>query len=82
MNRNNLKEHRRSRSPRRRRARCASRITHPARRSRRGLTAIEYCFMLSLVFVVLVIAVQYVGSTLTDSFKHSESKMDNIGLGR
>jgi Flp pilus assembly pilin Flp len=51
------------------------------RRSRRwGATAIEYCFMLSLVLMVIILAVQYFGGSLTESFKHSDNKMQQIGL--
>jgi len=51
------------------------------RRSRRwGLTAIEYCFMLSIILMGVILAVQYFGSTLTDSFEHSDTKMQDIGL--
>ena len=51
------------------------------RRSRRwGLTAIEYCFMLSIILVGIIVAVQYLGSNLTNSFNQSNTKMQKIGL--
>ena len=51
------------------------------RRSRRwGLTAIEYCFMLSIILMGVILVVQHFGSTLKDSFNHSDKKMQQIGL--
>ena len=83
MNGNNLTPGRRTKPKRRRDARRTSRFSprcFQRRNRRRGLTAIEYCFMLSLIFVFIVLAVQHVGSSLKDSFKHSDSKMQDIGL--
>ena len=37
-------------------------------------------FMASLIFIVILVAVQHLGSTLKDSYKHSEQKMQDIGL--
>ena len=51
------------------------------RRSRRwGLTAIEYCFMLSIILMGVILVVQHFGDTLKASFKHSDTKMQQIGL--
>jgi len=51
------------------------------RRSQRwGLTAIEYCFMVSIILMGIIVAVQYLGSTLKDGFNQSDAKMQKIGL--
>ena len=36
--------------------------------------------MLSIILMGIIVAVQYLGSTLTDSFKHSDTEMQQIGL--
>ena len=51
------------------------------RRSRRlGLTAIEYCFILSIILMGVILAVQYFGGSLKSSFTHSDTKLQQIGL--
>lgn len=50
------------------------------RRSRRGLTAIEYCFMLSIILLGILLAVQQLSSTLTSSLNLSDTKLQEIGL--
>lgn len=40
----------------------------------------EYCFLLSIIFLAILLAVQHFGSTLKESFNHSESKLQSIGL--
>ena len=42
-------------------------------RRRRGLTAIEYCFMLSLVMLAVLFAVQHLGNMLKTSFESSDT---------
>jgi Flp pilus assembly pilin Flp len=51
-----------------------------SRRGRRGATAIEYCFMLSLVMVVILIAVQQLGTKVKGSFNHVDNKLTTVGL--
>jgi Flp pilus assembly pilin Flp len=46
-------------------------------RRRRALTAIEYCFMLSLVMLVVLFAVQHLGNTLKTSFQSSDTRMQS-----
>jgi Flp pilus assembly pilin Flp len=45
------------------------------RRRRKGLTAIEYCFMLSLIMLAVLFAVQHLGNSLKASFQASDTKM-------
>jgi Flp pilus assembly pilin Flp len=45
------------------------------RRRRRGTTAIEYCFMLSLIMLAVLFAVQHLGNSLKASFQSSDVKM-------
>ncbi len=54
--------------------------TQPRRGHRAGLTAIEYCFLLSIILMGILLAVQHFGSTLKASFNYSDSKMQQIGL--
>jgi Flp pilus assembly pilin Flp len=42
---------------------------------RRGMTAIEYCFMLSLIMLALLFAVQHLGTTLKSSVENSDTKL-------
>jgi Flp pilus assembly pilin Flp len=44
-------------------------------RRRTGLTAIEYCFMLSLIMLAVLFAVQHLGNSLKASFQASDTKM-------
>lgn len=50
------------------------------RRRRRGLTAIEYCFMLSLIMLAVLLAVQHVGSALKNSFERVDTELQSQGL--
>jgi Flp pilus assembly pilin Flp len=52
------------------------------RRRRRGLTAIEYCFMLSLIMLAVLFAVQHLGNTLKASFQASDTKMSSYMPGQ
>jgi hypothetical protein len=36
--------------------------------------------MLSIILMGIILAVQHFGSTLKDSFNHSDTKMQQIGL--
>lgn len=67
-------------SRRTRRPRPHFRLSRQRRSRRWGLTAIEYCFMLSIILMGIILAVQHFGSTLKDSFKNSDTKMEQIGL--
>lgn len=69
-----------SRSRHARRTARAVRLHRRGRASRRGLTAIEYMFMASLIFIVILIAVQHVGNSLKASFNHSDKQMQDVGL--
>jgi len=47
------------------------------RRNKRrwGLTAVEYCFMLSLILLAALFAVQHLGNMLKSSFQSSDAKL-------
>jgi Flp pilus assembly pilin Flp len=68
-----------SRRKRSRRSR-AGRTRRVARRKRRGLTAIEYVFMASIVLVGILLAVQQIGKAVKSSFTTSDSAMKKVGL--
>lgn len=73
----------RSRTRRSRRSRRPAphyRLSRRLRSRRWGLTAIEYCFMVSIILMGIVLAVQHFGGNLKDSFKRSDTKMQQIGL--
>ena len=45
---------------------------------RKAATAIEYCFILSLVLMVILLAVQHFGESVGDSFTESETKLTEV----
>lgn len=47
----------------------------PQRRKRRGATAMEYLFMLSLIIAVLVAVVQQIGQITKGSLEHSAKEI-------
>lgn len=52
-----------------------SSTTVTPKKERRGATMLEYLFMLSLIIVVVIASVQYVGSKTKGLFEHSQEKI-------
>jgi Flp pilus assembly pilin Flp len=51
----------------------------PAIRKRRGATALEYIFALSLIFAVCIAAVTYLGDKVKSSLTDSANKIPDVG---
>jgi len=52
------------------------------RRKRRGATAMEYMFIISLILIVAFSAVGYLGQTIQASFKNSSSTIEAATTGK
>jgi Flp pilus assembly pilin Flp len=46
------------------------------KRKRRGATALEYVFAITLIFVVCIAVIQHLGSITKNSFSNSQQKIE------